>query len=361
MKRIVLWIVSLVLMSANVFADGLTATLQQGEKMTPFYGVNAFKQAYAAADSGAIITLSAGTFNKVDTIAKSIKVIGNYAFNVLSPETTILASTIIAANKVTIDGIYFSGNVTLGNIEDCKIAHSWIENTLAYLSTLAWHTNTVVDQCVIKNETAIKQGKNYTIKNSTINKFGAYNTSTNIAYITNCVVYDFVYNHTDTSSAGSRYTPSIPIAIYKNNILGIDVTCYYEKWTSGSKTYYYEYYYNVYFSSPSEFYYNTYAMTYFKFYTGSSYYNYDGSNVYYNSGCQNAGNTKTTRSSVISGTQYPAVLNNPGNGQDGTLRGPQGGTGFSVYPNIPRITSKTIDSNTDADGKLNVKITVKAQ
>lgn len=359
MKRIVLWIVSLVFMSANVLADGLTATLQQGEKMTPYYGVDAFKQAYAAADSGAIITLSAGTFNKVDTIAKSIKVIGNYAFDVSSPEITILASAIIAANKVTIDGIYFSGNVTLGNIEDCKIAHSWIENTLAYLSTSAWHTNTVVDQCVIKNETAIKQGKNYTIKNSTINKFGAYNTSTNIAYITNCVVYDFVYNHTNTSSAGSRYTPSIPIAIYKNNILGIDVTSY-RCFSSPSASYYY-YYYNVYFSSPNEFYYNKYAMTYYRNYTSSGYSIYEGSNVYYNSGCQNAGNTKTTRSSVISGTQYPAVLNNPGNGQDGTLRGPQGGTGFSFYPSIPRITSKTIDSNTDADGKLNVKITVKAQ
>ena len=103
-------------------------------------------------------------------------------------------------------------------------------------------------------------------------------------------------------------------------------------------------------------------MTYYNTNAGSSYYyTFDGSNVYFNSGCQNAGNTKKARSSVVSGTQYPAVLTNPGYGQDGTLRGPQGGTGFSSYPSIPRVTSKTIDSNTDADGKLNVKITVKAQ
>ncbi len=353
-------VVSLVLVSANVFADGLTATLQQGERMTPFYGVDAFKQAYAAADSGAVITLSAGTFNEVDTIAKSIKVIGSYAFDVSSQETTILASAIITANKVTIDGIYFSGSVTLGNIEDCKIVHSWIENTLAYSSTSAWHTNTIVDQCVINTETAIKQGRNYTIKNSTINKFGAYNTSANIAYITNCVIYDFVYYHTmpSNSDAGSAINPTIPVAIYKNNVLGIDVSCYYYS-SSLSKNYYY---YRVYFVSPSEFYYNIYAMTYYNINAGVSYYyTFDGSNVYYESGCQNAGNTKNARSSVVSGTQYPAVLTNPGYGQDGTLRGPQGGTGFSSYPSIPRITSKTIDSNTDADGKLNVKITVKAQ
>lgn len=363
MKRIVLLVVSLVLVSANVFADGLTATLQQGEQMTPFYGVDAFKQAYAAADSGAVITLSAGTFNNVDTIAKSIKVIGNYAFDVSSQETTILASAIIAANKVTIDGIYFSGSVTLGNIEDCKIVHSWIENTLAYSSTSAWHTNTIVDQCVIKKETAIKQGRNYTIKNSTINKFGAYNTSANIAYITNCVIYGFVYDHTDPNknAAGIAIAPSIPVAIYKNNVLGIDVTCYYYSTSSSSSSSKSYYYYNVYFSSPSEFYYNIYAMTYYILGSSSYYHTYDGSNVYYKSGCQNAGNTKKARSSIVSGTQYPAVLTNPGYGQDGTLRGPQGGTGFSFYPSIPRITSKTIDSNTDADGKLNVKITVKAQ
>lgn len=362
MKRIVLWVVSLVLVSANVFADGLTATLQQGEQMTPFYGVDAFKQAYAAADSGAVITLSAGTFNNVDRIAKSIKVIGNYAFDVSSQETTILASAIITANKVTIDGIYFSGSVTLGNIEDCKIVHSWIENTLAYSSTSAWHTNTIVDQCVIKTETAIKQGRNYTIKNSTINKFGAYNTSANIAYITNCVIYDFVYNHSmpKNNAAGIAISPSIPVAIYKNNVLGIDVTCYYYRYSASSSISYY--YYNVYFSSPSEFYYNIYAMTYYNdMHNYSNYYTYNGSNVYYTSGCQYAGNSKKTRSSVVSGTPYPAVLTNPGYGQDGTLRGPQGGTGFSFYPSIPRVTSKTIDSNTDADGKLNVKITVKAQ
>lgn len=37
-------------MSASVFADGLTSTLQQGDKMTPFYGDDAFKQAYEAFD-----------------------------------------------------------------------------------------------------------------------------------------------------------------------------------------------------------------------------------------------------------------------------------------------------------------------
>ena len=69
-------------MSILLYADGLTATLQQGEKMTPFYGVDAFYQAYQAADSGAVITLSAGTFTRVDTIKKSLTIIGSGAMSI---------------------------------------------------------------------------------------------------------------------------------------------------------------------------------------------------------------------------------------------------------------------------------------
>lgn len=360
-KFFVSMVLLLVTSTASVFADGLTATLQSGNKLQPFYGVDAFKQAYEAADSGAVITLSAGKFNTVTSIAKPIRIVGNYAFSASSSETTILSSLTIAANNVTVDGVYFSGDVTLGNIENCKLVHSWIGGTLKYSSTTEWHTNTVVDQCVVKTETAIKQGKNYTIKNSTINKFSEFNTSANIAYITNCVVYDFVYNHSgpSSSSSGKAYTPTIPIAIYKNNILGVDVTCY--KYTSSSSSYYSYYYYNVYMNSPCEFYCNTFAMTYYQYNTGTYYYSYSGSDVYYNSGCLNSGNTKIAKSSILSSNTYPASPNNPATGQDGTVRGPKGGTGFSYYPNIPRITSKDIDSNTDATGKLNVKITVKAQ
>lgn len=350
MKKSFLILVTLVMMSANVFADGLTATLQQGDKMTPFYGVDAFKNAYAAADSGAVITLSAGAFNIVNSIDKPMKLVGNFGLDASSVERTILSSLAINANKVTIDGIYFSGNLTLGNISDCKISHSWIEDTLKYSSTESWHTNTVIDQCVIKTETAIKQGKNYTVKNSTINKFSELNTSSNIAYISNCVIYTFVYNHSGPSSAGSTYNPSVPVAIYKNNVLGVDVTDYYY---FGYSDYYYHYY-NIYFSGPSEFYYNMFPINHYNYSKSAS----SKTTINYLAGCTNIGNTKTEWSSCLTSSQYPSTPKNPGNGQDGTLRGPQGGTGFSLYPNIPRITSSTIDSSTDNDGKLNVTIKV---
>lgn len=345
-------LITLVMMSANVFADGLTATLQQGDKMTPFYGVDAFKDAYAAASDGAVITLSAGSFNVIsDKVEKSVKIVGNFALDASSVERTILSSLTVAANNVTIDGVYFSGNLTLGNISDCKISHSWINGALTYTSGTDWHINTVVDQCVIKSDKAIKQGKNYTIKNSTINQFTEFNTSSNIAYISNCVIYTFVYNHTNSSKGGETYTPNIPIAIYKNNILGVDVTdC---KFSDSDY-----YYYNIYFNGPSEFYSNIFPVNHYCF-SSSFYYAADKkTTISFNAGCTNVGNTKTDWSSCLTSGQYPSTPKDPGNGQDGTLRGPQGGTGFSLYPSIPRITSSTIDSSTDDEGKLNVSIKV---
>lgn len=358
MNKTFLFLVAFLLISVNISADGLTATLQQGDKMTPFYGVDAFMNAYADADSGAVITLSAGSFKMTsDSIKKTVKIVGNLGLSASSVERTILPSMTIAANNVIVDGVFFTGNLVLGNIEGCKILHSWIEGALKYSSTNDWHTNTIVDQCVIKSETAIKQGKNYTIKNSTINEFSALNSSANIAYISNCVIYGFVYSRSSvmshTSSEVNVITPIIPIAVYKNNILGVDIVNYYISYTVPN------YYYNdVYFNSPCEFWYNKFAII-----------NYLGSSsgktrsvsyfqIAYNAGCRNSENDVSSWNSVITSTTYPSNPTSPGNGQDGTVRGPMGGTGFSLYPNIPRITSSKIDSYTDNDGKLNVTIKV---
>ncbi len=53
------------------------ATLQHGDEIKVFYGTASLNDAYAAAaDSGDVITLSAGVFNGV-TVQKSLKIIGN--------------------------------------------------------------------------------------------------------------------------------------------------------------------------------------------------------------------------------------------------------------------------------------------
>lgn len=57
--------------------DVLMATLQHGEQVRVYYGTDAFKAAYeAAADSGDVITLSAGTFDTPYRVQKSLTIIG---------------------------------------------------------------------------------------------------------------------------------------------------------------------------------------------------------------------------------------------------------------------------------------------
>ena len=324
MKKILLLLTAFFTMSAYVQADGLTATLQQGDVMTPFYGVDAFKQAYEAADSGAVITLSSGSFNTVTELAKPVTLIGAYAFNASSPEVTILPSLTIKANYVKVEGIYFSGNVSLDAIKNCQIKRCWIK---IELNSTAAHTNTLIDQCVVKYDYAVANGQNYCIKNSTLLSFYAMNTTSNLAYITNCVVWEY--------KGGKR-----PYAIYKNSMLGSNSP--YESLDLYSSS---EFYNNIFF--------NTYSS--YKF-TAS-----------FPSGCINEGNINGKNWSdyfTSLDTFYPAPHFKDGVnplGQDGTQIGIYGGTGFSEYPNIPRVLNKEVDSNTNAEGKINVKITVKAE
>ena len=350
MKKLFLMFFALFSMSAHVFADGLTATLQQGDVMTPFYGVDAFKQAYDAAQDGAVITLSPGKFNDVSSISKQITVIGAYAFDAKSTETTILGSLTVAAHNIKIEGIYFSGSVSLGtsslsSITNCTLRRCWIETSLIGSYK---HDNTLVDQCVIKKEQAMAKSSNYCIKNSTINYFVEINSVSNIAYITNCVVWHWFGCKYSSSQYIEDTTYKRPYAIYKNNYLGL------YKSEKSSIT--------LSLTSPSEFYNNRFCQTYMKKdYEDSEPYSFiKNITISYGTGCIHENNVKGDQK-FNAYYEYPAHPVDAPIGSDGTPVGPYGGTGFSEYPAIPRIISKTIDSNSDAEGKINVKITVKAE
>ncbi len=324
----------------KMMAEGLTATLQQGETMTAFYGVNAFVDAYKAAEDGAVITLSEGQFNDVSSIEKSITVIGNMAFDVEGYEKTYLANTTVNADNVTLEGIYFT-DVYLGNINNCHIKRCRIGNTLYYVSNTV-HTNTLIDQCVINCEYAMPTSRNYCLKNSTIKYFGNSKSPEHIAYITNCYICYF-------AKCGNSNIAQ-PYAIYKNCVLGMDIHDY-----GTSEKYFY---------SPSEFY-NNYFYRITSYTYSNNYTNYTYKEYFYD-GCLNNGNTNSGDKSVYisSSDIYNGKYKTDSFGMlgdDGTPVGITGGSGFSPYPSIPRITSKQIDSKTDSNGKLNVKITVSTE
>lgn len=325
MKKILLMLVVLFTMSTNILADGLTATLQQGDVMTPFYGVDAFKEAYSAAQDGAVITLSCGKFNDVSNISKQITVIGACAFSENNNEKTFLTSIEVNADNVKIEGVFFSKKVTLSTskkITNCTLRRCLISE----LYSSYYHTNTLVDQCRIRVENAIAAGKYYCIKNSSIGNFGEMNSTANIAYISNCFVDVF------WGTSGTR-----PYAIYKNNCLRILAN-------TASKS--------LRLYSPSEYYNNLFCYN-----NGSELAQWA---VSFADGCANNGNIKRIQKYESLYGCFARPIDAP-LGSDGTVVGPYGGTGFSEYPAIPRIISKSIDSNSNAEGKINVKITVKAE
>ncbi len=75
MKQILLSILMLVCVMGIKAQDLMVATLQSGEATHVFYGANAFVEAVGKANSGDLITLSAGTFNG-PKIEKALKIQG---------------------------------------------------------------------------------------------------------------------------------------------------------------------------------------------------------------------------------------------------------------------------------------------
>ncbi len=333
MKTIKFYLILLLLAgSVCMYADGLTATLQHGDEMTAFYGQSALQSAYSAAADGDVITLSPGLFASVSTISKSVRIIGTYGSSNTAANATYLSSAFtISADDVTLEGMSFKGTVTLGAITNCTIKRCWITT----LKQSATHTNTLVSQCVLQVDEAIATGVNYGIKNTTIGYFNAMNNASNVANITNCYIVHF-YEY-------SNSTYQRPYAVYKNNILRLHIS-------SSSNA-------SVSFSSPSEFYYNLFFQTQ-SYSSGTSY----GLVSYsFNAGCVNKGNNSSGKQYVTSfidkstGGEFSSIK-----GEDGTLVGVSGGEGWQEYPGIPRITSMSIDAQTDDKGKLNATINVQA-
>ncbi len=316
--------------SMVILADGTTATLQQGDKMTFFTGMSALQQAYeaASADGGDVITLSSGEFTVVATIEKSVRIVGAYGLDPNDSYGTFIAGTVtVSADNVKLEGMYFKNDVTLAAVNNCTIKRCWINN----LKQSGEHTNTLIDQCVVKNDYAIAKGVNYGIKNTTIEYFAAMNTTANVANITNCLVWYFYSYYYDDDRQ--------PYAVYKNNILILE--------NSGTVNR------ALTLSSPSEFYNNYLYRT-----TISNYPSYYVT-CNFSTGCVNVGNVYSGETSKTNVTAvYPDTLSVT---VEGVTVGITGGEGFNKYPGIPRVLTSTIDAQTDDKGKLNASITVQAE
>lgn len=220
-KRIISALVCL-LFTVCGFAAKLTATLQSGDKITPFYGDNAFVDAYNAAVNGDVITLSPGAF-KATNIEKSITVIGAYAFSEDLSKTTQFSSPVsISGDNVTLEGVRFVYTLMIEGTDNLIVNRCWID----YLNATQkeghkYHNNTILTDCYIDDNFAMPLSQNMVLRNCSVNHFNEMNEIGNPALIENCNVTLFAYHN-----IGVSYHQ--PYAIYRNCLLGLYKTVRYD-------------------------------------------------------------------------------------------------------------------------------------
>lgn len=383
MKRQVLILACLLAGIINSNAQIQTAILEQDNTLKTFYGENAFKEAYEAAYNGAVITLSTGSFYTVEKIAKSITIIGQ-GWNGNNQTTisdgrkdnsrsvsneTVWYSLAIEANNVRLEGLYLyrlyvgSSYNSSNSISNLQVKNCQIPEFYSYWK----HYNTTIDQCSI-TFFRISYSENLCIKNSRIMGFSGSTEST--LYIANCIIPG--WDNYDSNDGGYGFS-SQPYAIYKNCILG-----FLSHNNSNPGYNYYQGYYvgKIYQNLNNRKFYNNVIYLNPYRYTRSSDRTYSFGSKYVSAGdsirrCTiKLDDSYNTDGGVNIGMSYNKLFDESKSwtdstyikadikGDDGKPVGVFGGTGFSLYPNIPRIVESKIDSNTDEEGKLNVKVKV---
>jgi len=320
------------------FAAQLTATLQSGDKVSPFYGTNAFVDAYNAAVDGDVITLSSGSFNTTE-IKKGVTIIGTYAFSKDTSKSTYIGNTFITADNVKVEGIRFGGNVTINGADNLTINRSYVSTLLdTENGANKYHDKTIITDCLIDNCQAMSLSQNAVFRNCCINQFSDTNESSYPALIENCNIPVFAYYDNVPYEAYKQ-----PYAIYRNCFLGLYKTKYSNKEPTLS------------LNSPSEFH-----------------------NVIFHSNYEDAKGSSCNKAWIISYNSCikDNVITGSVNYYIGDVKNSRNYSSFASYtysgltvgpkdrkeyPAIPEITSAEIDTETDAEGNIHVKISATAR
>lgn len=305
------------------YAAQLTATLQSGDNMTPFYGDNSFVEAYEAAVDGDVITLSPGQFNGVTSIVKSIKVIGSYAFDEKASTATILSNNLtIEASNVSFEGVRFTNTnnngITIKATDQLTFSRCYIyrlNNTKG--DSVTYHTNTRLLDCQVLVFGAMSLSDNLVLQNCCISYFSEVNDKSKLAYIENCQIrYWYVYLNNGYKQ---------PYAVYNGCFLG----CFSGAGQQETLT----------LSSPSEFH----KSIIFKLHKYPL--NIDSSSCVV-SALEQDDRSGSNLSAMPDLSFTPYTYKNVSYGP----------IDHKAYPAIPVIASSLIDSKTDAVGNLHIKI-----
>ena len=320
------------------------ATLQHGETMKAFYGLDALNDALASATNGDVISLSEGVFN-APTFNKAVTVQGaGFYIDKENKQawTSIKDNPIIKVPNgdtgLRIEGIHFAGNVSIegdslcnftitkcrignlvatGKLVDGEISQSYIKNIKyaetrkLYIHHVVMHTihatsnnqiSVDIDHCVLTGN--MTSSVTAVVRNSLLK---------NVRGTASCAFYNDVISQNNAFGNSYDWCGQITSIYLAGNTI----------WTLNTHQY-------------NDIHSNYQAL----FITPSNAYTWDEYSDY-----------KLTEEAAA---QYTCP--------DGTQVGLYGGTvPFTKALSTPQIISKTIATETDENGMLNVKIQVEAQ
>lgn len=163
MKRRLL---TLVACACSLFAgaqvtDQTSATLQNGDQTSVFYGFAAFKEALAAApDAGAIITLSPGAFENPGDIKKNVKIYGagfeddtinHIARTRINGDISLKSSDEVDLTAVRIEGLYINGHLVFSNDAKTIANTEIVKCSFETFYHQAPSSNTIIRQSYIRS------------------------------------------------------------------------------------------------------------------------------------------------------------------------------------------------------------------
>lgn len=317
------------------------ATLQHGDKVSVYYNNNAFIQAYeAAADSGDVITLSAGRFTAPTYIQKGLSIIGN-GF-VTDTEEGIYPTVITTAlrfkrdnttdddGEVTtetipydgtrLEGLYFYSNVLFSSEKPARNIQIIKCFTRFGLDLQTSITNLNIRQCRLEELDLYTTNllENVYVANSYVAFSSGEKRTDHTSFFENCIFHQ--------SNAISKCTANFENCIFDaklpkegsfvNNCIFMGIT---GNPTTGAGNWYSMKYAGIFEEEMTDLEWSmtkTYKLKYPETYIGT-----DGTQV------------------GLYGGHYP----------------------FNPTPTTPQITECQIDDATATDGKLKVNITVEAQ
>lgn len=307
------------------------ATLQHDGQTQAYYGADSFIEALSDAESGDLISLSSGYFNAPDSLNKAVVIQGaGMMLNNWNSNPTVIAGNLIVylpendKNGLVLEGLSMAhdndiiiySDVESLSIIKCKMRELDFDDITA--------NNVLIDRCYIYDAfiTGPEADGGLVVRNSFIQRFWGENSNPSNRYIHNCYIYS---NRSNAGVASGKY---------ENNIIAY---C-----RGGS---YCQYYNNIYYVRDGD--------------TSSGIFIEGNQDVFYTI------NALFVQGSAPSGENADPQLTDEAAaeylGNDGTQVGMYGGaTPFTITPSCPQITSSEVAPQSDANGKLNVKITVEA-